>query len=207
MTGSAKICVAVVTGAHGVRGGVKLKSFTVDAESVVGYGPLSDKSGERRFHVRLTGEASNGQWIATIKGITDRDTAAALRGTELYVDRDALPAPDEDEFYHADLIGLRAELVDGAVLGTVLGVHDFGAGDMLEVQPPRGPSLMVPFLKAVVPVVDMANGRVIIDPPAGLLDGGKPDDVPDDGQMTDAESAEDLIAAPAPDDTGRGTGG
>lgn len=186
MAEAAKICVAVVTGAHGVRGAVKLKSFTVDPQAVVAYGPLSDKTGQHHYQVRLIGEASNGQWIATIKGVADRDSAAALRGTELFVPRQALPEPEEDEFYHADLIGLRAELADGSLVGTVLGVHDFGAGDTLEVQPPRGASLMVPFLRAVVPVVDVPGGRVILDPPEGLLDPTKPS--PDMPDSPDAEA-------------------
>ena len=164
-----RVCVGVITGAHGVRGAVRLKSFTAAPEDVARYGPLEDERGERRFALRITGDAK-GVLIAAISGIEDRDRAEALRGSRLYLPRSALPPPEEEEYYHTDLIGLDAMLVDGTSLGTVRAVHDFGAGDTLEIARAKGTPVMVPFTRAVVPVVDLDLGRLIIDPPPGLLD-------------------------------------
>ena len=163
-----RICVAVVTGAHGVRGAVRLKAFTAEPKDIVRYGPLQDESGERQYKLRLTGSAK-GVLIGKLAGIEDRDRAEALRGLRLYVPYSALPAPGEDEFYHADLIGLEAVLPDDTTLGRVRAVHDFGAGDTLEIDRPQGQPVVVPFTRAVVPVVDIAGGRLVIDPPPGLL--------------------------------------
>jgi 16S rRNA processing protein RimM len=164
-----RVCVGIVTGAHGVRGAVRLKSFTAEPADVAHYGSLQDESGERQFELRIIGRAK-GVLIATVAGVGDRDEAEALRGLRLYLPRAALPPPAEDEYYHADLIGLSALLGDGSVIGQVRAVHDFGAGDMLEISRPKGPPLMVPFTKAVVPLIDLAAGRLILDPPSGLLD-------------------------------------
>ncbi|MGH7028795.1 MAG: ribosome maturation factor RimM, partial [Stellaceae bacterium] len=123
--------------------------------------------------LRVIGSAK-GVLIATVSGVDDRDRAEALRGLRLYLPRAALPPPGEDEYYHADLIGLTAALADGGVLGRVSAVHDFGAGDTLEITRPKGPPLMVPFTKAVVPIVDLAAGRVVLDPPPGLMDVAPP---------------------------------
>ncbi len=164
-----RVCVGVVTGAHGVRGAVRLKSFTAEPEDVAGYGPLEDERGERRFALRLIGHAK-GVLIAAISGIEDRDRAEALRGSRLYLPRSALPPPEEEEYYHTDLIGLDAMLADGTSLGTVRAVHDFGAGDTLEIERAKGMPVMVPFTRAVVPVVDLDAGRLVVDPPPGLLD-------------------------------------
>jgi len=168
-----RVCVGVVTGAHGVRGAVRLKSFTAEPEDVAAYGPLQDERGERHFALRLVGSAK-GVLIAAISGIDDRDRAEALRGLRLYLPRSALPPPEEEEYYHADLIGLAAILTDGTALGTVRAVHDFGAGDTLEIGRAAGQPVMVPFTRAVVPVVDLDTGRLVIDPPPGLLDEAAP---------------------------------
>ena len=168
MSGEKQVCVGVVTGAHGVRGLVRVKSFTAEPKDIARYGPLADEKGEREFSLRLIGNAK-GVLIAKIAGIEDRDRADALRGLRLYLRREALPPPAEEEYYHADLIGLRALLPNGETLGEVRAVHDFGAGDTLEIVRPAGPPAMVPFTKAVVPVVDLAAGRLVIDPPPGLL--------------------------------------
>jgi 16S rRNA processing protein RimM len=168
--GAPRICVGVVTGAQGVRGAVRIKSFTARPEDVAAYGPVADEAGERQFALRAVGRAK-GVVIATIAGIGDRDAAAALKGTRLYVERSALPAPGEEEYYHADLLGLAAVLRDGTRLGTVRAVHDFGAGDSLEVARTGGGTVLVPFPRAAVPVVDVAGGWVVIDPPEGLLEG------------------------------------
>jgi 16S rRNA processing protein RimM len=187
----AKVCVAVITGSHGVRGAVKLKPFTADPEAIADYGPLTSKDGGRVFALKIVGSSTNGQWIATIKGVADRETAQAMRGTELFVDRSALPeTEDEDEFYYADLIGLSAETVKGEVLGRVHAVHEFGAGDLLEVHLRGGQSVMVPFRREIVPTVDIAGGRVVIDPPEGLFDMGRPTPRPKAPTET-AEEADD----------------
>lgn len=162
------MCVGVITGAQGVRGAVRLKTFTAEPKDIVSYGPLEDESGERRLKLRLTGSAK-GVLIGKLAGIEDRDRAEALRGLRLYVPYSALPAPGEDEYYHADLIGLQAVLPDATILGRVRAVHDFGAGDTLEIDRAQGQPVVVPFTRAVVPVVDIAGGRLVIDPPPGLL--------------------------------------
>jgi 16S rRNA processing protein RimM len=112
----------------------------------------------------------DGMVIAQLSGVADRDQAEALRGLRLYAPRAALPPAGEDEFYHADLIGLRAELADGSVFGTVRAVFDFGAGEMLEIARPGAGAVMLPFTRAAVPVVDIAGRRIVVDPPAGLLE-------------------------------------
>src|SRR4051812_31080869 len=141
-----RVCVGVITGAHGVRGAVRLKSFTAEPEDVAGYGPLEDERGERRFVLRLVnsarGGSAKGVLVAAISGIDDRDRAEALRGLRLYLPRSALPPTGEEEYYHADLIGLVVALPDGTAVGTVRAVHDFGAGDTLEIQRPAGQPVM-----------------------------------------------------------------
>jgi 16S rRNA processing protein RimM len=172
-----RVCVGVVTGAHGVRGAVRVKSFTADPRDVARYGPLENESGDRRFRLRLTGSAK-GVVIAHLAGIDDRDQAEALRGLRLYLPRAALPPPGEEEYYHADLIGLEAALADGTPVGQVRAVHDFGAGDTLEIAPAAGPPVMVPFTRAIVPVVDLTAGRLVLDPPPGLIEPAKETPLP-----------------------------
>ncbi|MDH3473430.1 MAG: ribosome maturation factor RimM [Rhodospirillales bacterium] len=171
-----RICLGVVTGAHGVRGLLRVKSFTEAPEDLAAYGPLSDETGARRFALTVTGRAK-GAVLARIEGVGDRDKAEALKGTRLYVERAALPAPEEAEtYYHADLIGLAAEDTQGRPLGRVVAVENFGAGDLLEIaEGPGGQggqggqgggSLLVPFTRAAVPVIDLEGGRLVVDPPA-----------------------------------------
>jgi 16S rRNA processing protein RimM len=164
-----RVCVGIVTGAHGVRGAVRIKSFTAEPKDVARYGPLEDESGRERYSLRIVGVAK-GVLIGWLAGVSDRDQAEALRGLRLYLPRAALPPTETEEFYHIDLIGLEAVLGDGTVLGQVKAVHDFGAGDTLEIARPEGPPAMVPFTRAVVPVVDLDTGRLIVEPPPGLLD-------------------------------------
>jgi 16S rRNA processing protein RimM len=154
------VLLATIGAPHGVRGEVRVKSFTAEPMSLGDYGPLAAADG-RRFDIERLRPAKQ-VVIAKFRGIDDRDSAEALNGTELYVDREALPAAGEDEFYHADLIGLTALREAGEALGTIVAIHDFGAGDILEIAPARGPSLLVPFTRAAVPHVDMADGRVIV---------------------------------------------
>ncbi|XUM23521.1 ribosome maturation factor RimM [Bradyrhizobium oligotrophicum S58] len=161
------ICVAKIGAAHGVRGEVRLWTFTEDPLAVLHYGPLTTKDGSRAFEVAKAREAKD-HLVATIKGVTDRNAAERLNGLELYVQRDRLPETDDDEYYHADLIGLAAETTAGAPLGRVLAIHNFGAGDIIEIAPPSGSTLMLPFTNAVVPTVDLAGGRVIIELPTEI---------------------------------------
>ena len=160
-----RICLGVITGAHGVRGLVRIKSFTAAPGDIAAYGPLDDEAGTRRFEVAVKGEAK-GAVPAALAGVEDRNAAEALKGTRLYVDRAALPPPqDEEEYYHADLIGLRAEDATGRNLGRVVAVHNFGAGDLLEIERPDGTELLLPFTKAAVPSVEIAAGRLTVEPP------------------------------------------
>jgi 16S rRNA processing protein RimM len=150
---------------HGVRGELRLHSFTADPLSIADYGPLTDATGARRFD--LTKLRSQGKdLIARVAGVDDRNGAEALTNLDLYAPRENLPPPEEDEFYLADLEGLRAETADGALIGRVIAVRNFGAGDILEVAPAEsGETLLFPFTKAVIPVVDVVGGRVVIEPP------------------------------------------
>jgi len=160
-----RVCLGVMVGAHGVRGLVKVKSFTEDPADVAAYGPVSDAAGHRHWRLEVTGQAK-GVVLVRIQGVTDRDAAQALHGTRLYVERAALPALEEAEtFYHADLIGLRVEDGDGRNLGTVRAVENYGAGDVLDVAGPDGQSFLLAFTRAAVPLVDLAGGRLVAAPP------------------------------------------
>jgi len=156
-----QICVARIGAAHGVRGAVKLWTFTEDPLAVTRYGQLMTKDGARQFEVTHVREAK-GHLVATLKGIATREEAERLNGVELYVARERLPDTSEDEYYHADLIGLAAVNAAGEPLGRVIAIHNFGAGDIIEVAPSDGATMLLPFTNAVVPTVDLAAGRVVI---------------------------------------------
>ena len=160
----AQICVARIGAAHGVRGAVKLWTFTEDPFAVLNYGPLSTKDGARRFEVSNAREAKD-HLVATFKGVVTRNDAEKLNGIELYVPREKLPAIDDGEYYHADLVGLAAVTAADEPLGRVVAIHNFGAGDIIEIAPPKGPTMLLPFTNAVVPTVDLAGGRVVIELP------------------------------------------
>lgn len=152
---------------HGVRGEIRLQSFTADPAAISTYGPLFDASLARRFVIASLRPLGKDMFVARLEGVCDRTGAEALTGVALYLPREALPAPEEDEFYLADLEGLRAQTRAGATLGVVIGVRNFGAGDILEIAPPEGgETLLLPFTKAVVPIVDIAGGRVVVEPPS-----------------------------------------
>jgi 16S rRNA processing protein RimM len=163
------VCVGIITGPQGVGGAFRVKSFTARAEDIAAYGPLADETGRRSLEIRLVG-AAKGVLVARLPGVEDRNRAEALRGMRLYLPRSALPQPEPEEYYHADLIGLDAVLGDGTPVGRVRAVHDFGAGDTLEIERAAAPPVVVPFTRAVVPVVEIEAGRLIIEPLPGLLD-------------------------------------
>ncbi len=185
-----RICLGAIAGPHGVRGLVKVKSFTEVPEDIAAYGVLWDEPGAKSYRLSLRGSAG-GLLIASIDGLKDREAAQALRGTRLYVERAALPEPDEEEvYYHADLIGLAAEDEAGAKLGSVKSVNDHGAGDYLEVESPAGPPLLVPFTRAAVPLVDLAAGRLVVA--ADLLDREGPEPVGAQAPGTGAREAGEI---------------
>jgi 16S rRNA processing protein RimM len=161
-----RICVAQIGGPHGIRGEVKLKSFTADPMAVSEYGPLDSEDGSACFVLEALRPAK-GHLIARLRGVKDRSAAERLTNLKLFVARARLPKPGAEEFYHADLIGLSAVTADGARFGTVVAVHDFGAGDILELAPAAGgPAIMLPFTETFVPSVDIAAGRIVVAPPA-----------------------------------------
>lgn len=174
MTRDTRICVAKIGAAHGVRGEVKLWPFTEDPMAVIDYGPLSSKDGARQFEV-VRARIAKDHLVAVLKGIATREDAERVNGVELYIARDRLPPTEAGEYYHADLIGLRAIDEVGAAIGKVLAVHNFGAGDIIEIAPPQGPTLLLPFTDAVVPTVDLAEGHVVIVLPQEI-DGDEPQD-------------------------------
>jgi len=164
------IMVGAIMGAFGVRGEVKVKTFTAAPEDVAAYGPLLNKDGAVVLTPRRPRVLKDSVALASPE-VTDRNAAEALRGTQLFVPREKLPPPTDDEFYHFDLIGLRAEGLDGADLGRVSGVENYGAGDLLQITPPAGAGYgvwLLPFTKDYAPILDFEHGRVVIDPPDGL---------------------------------------
>ena len=160
------IFIAALAGAHGVRGECKLKSFAGNPADAFAYGPFLDETGQVILTPTIWKPTKDG-FIVRLAEALDRDKAQALKGTRLYIPRAALPALDEDEFYHADLIGLTVRSLDGAPMGTIRAVHDFGASDLLEITgtPDRKGSWMLPFTRQFVPHVSIADGVVTIDPP------------------------------------------
>ncbi|MCZ4282401.1 ribosome maturation factor RimM [Kiloniella laminariae] len=162
------ICVGVIAGAHGVRGQVKIKSYTENPVDVASYGPVSDDLGNS-FDIKITGQAK-GTVLTQLKGVTDRDRAQEMRGTKLYVNRDLLPKLNDDgEYYYSDLVGLQVENPQGEVLGTVKGVFNFGAGDILEFTSAGGRPEMVSFTESTVPVVDLEGRRIVVALPEVVL--------------------------------------
>jgi len=174
-----RLCLGVVVGTHGVRGVVKIKPFTEDPRDVGAYGPLTDDSGRRSYEITVHG-VHKGSLLAGLSGVDNREDAQALKGLRLHVDRSALPeVAEEDAFYYADLLGLRVAGTDGTDYGTVTHVDDHGAGDVIEVTDARGKIRVWPFTKAIVPTVDLDNGRLTVDPPpeVGDPEKGEPADV------------------------------
>jgi 16S rRNA processing protein RimM len=163
-----RICVAQIGAAHGVRGEVRLWSFTGDPMAVASYGPLESEDGRQRFTIEALRPAKD-HFVARLAGVGDRTAAEKLTNTKLYVSRDRLPpVEDDDTFYHADLIGLAAVTPDGAALGTVTAVHNFGAGDVIEIKPGSGDVLLIAFNETAVPKIDMAARRMTVVPPVEI---------------------------------------
>lgn len=163
MTAGGRVLLGRITGAHGIKGEVMVHAFTENPENIAGYGPLSDKGGTRTFELSVVRVTEKGV-VARVAGVADRTQAEALKGSELWIDRDRLPEAEEGEFYHADLIGLAVVSPDGARIGTVVAVQNYGAGDLLEIRPEGARrSELVAFTRDFVPVVDLDAGRVVIN--------------------------------------------
>lgn len=163
-----KVCVARIGAAHGVRGEVKLWSFTEDPAAVASYGPLETQDGARQFEIEALRPAKD-HFVARIAGVSDRDAAEQLTNVELYIPRTRLPQIEEaDTFYHADLIGLRAVTPDGEDIGTVAAVHNFGASDVIEIKRPAGDPLLMPFTDVTVPEIDLDARRIVVVPPVEI---------------------------------------
>jgi len=160
MTKENLICIGAIKGVHGVRGQIRLLSFTEQAEDIFTYAPITDASGTRTFALSFRG-MGNDHFIAAIEGVTTREEADKLKGTQLFIARDRLPEEEEGEFYQADLEGLDVRDESGVSLGRVIAMYDYGAGPFLEVQPAKGKSFMVPFKDEFVPTVDVEAGYMI----------------------------------------------
>ena len=173
-----RILLGQITGAHGIRGDIMVRTFTADPDGIAAYGNLTDKDGQKPLSLKIVRVTDKGV-VARVKGVNDRNGAEALKGRELYVLRSQLPESDEAEYYHADLIGLRAILSDGTALGNVVAVQNFGAGDLLEIRTRDGrDSEFIPFTNACVPVVDIKAQTLTVVPPVMT---GEPEPASDEG--------------------------
>ncbi len=166
---SEKIPVGAIAGSYGVRGELRIKSYCAVPEDIERYSPLTSESGDRSYALALVRPVKNG-FVARITDVTTKEEADTLRGTLLFAQRDQLPSLPDDEFYHADLIGLQVFDTGGKLIGTVKTVQNHGADDLLETQlDGTSATVFLPFTKAAVPTVDLASGRIIADPPDGIL--------------------------------------
>ena len=157
-----RVLVGVIGAAQGIKGELRVKSFTGNPKAIGDYGSLTSEDGRRSFQLVSVRPLKDDMVVVRFEGVADRDAATALTNTKLYVDRARLPPPEEDEFYQIDLIGLEAESEEGRALGRVVGVENYGAGDLLEIAPQAGDTLLVPFTKIFVPTIDFENHRVVI---------------------------------------------
>lgn len=184
------VCLGRITGAHGLKGEVRVESYTADPEDIGAYGPLTDDSGGRTFVFASLRPVKGGTLVARLKDTPDRAAAEALRGVRLYVGRDRLPEPDEDEWYHSDLIGLKAVTPSGQLAGEVVSLQNFGAGDLLEIRlADTLKTAFVPFTQACVPQVDVKLGMLTVDPPWRLSE---------DWRLSEEKQAEDELSANKP---------
>ncbi len=163
------VCLGVISGARGLKGEVRIKSFTEEPLDIASYGVLCDETRRMTFNLHVVGQAK-GQIVARLDGIRDRTAADAIKGKMLYAPRQALPETEDGEFYHNDLVGLNVSTTGGENMGTVRAVRDYGAGVFLEIDGGTFGEVMVPFTLAAVPLVDLAGGRLEIDPPVGLFE-------------------------------------
>ncbi len=171
-----RVVLGRISGAHGIKGEVRVKPFTERPEAIGDYGPVTGVPGGRKLRLKVVRVVKDGV-IARIDGIADRNAAEALKGLTLEIERAALPEAEEDEFYHADLIGLNVEDKAGRRLGTVRAVENYGGGDILEIAPDAGgPTVLMSFTRETVPVVDLKGKRLVADPPAGVFDEETSDD-------------------------------
>tara|TARA_E500000331_G_C16908765_1_gene562492 strand:- start:29 stop:583 length:555 start_codon:yes stop_codon:yes gene_type:complete len=169
-----RVCLGIVTGPQGLQGAVRMRSYTAWSEDIASYGLLSDVTGEREFSIRILRSTKKGL-VAELSGVDDRTAAEEIKGLELYVSRDVLPEPDEEEFYYSDLIGLNVEDEDGKVMGQVKMMDNYGAGEVMEVTLSSGEELLLPFTKEAVPVVDVASGKIQIVRPIEIYPGQEED--------------------------------
>lgn len=166
-----RVCVARIGAAHGLRGEVRLQVFTEGPDAILKFGELESEDGTKKFRVASLRPAK-GHFVAKLEGVNDRNASELLTNIELFVSRDKLPEIEGDgEFYHADLIGLRVEDKSGKSYGVVVGVHNYGASDLIEVaEPPKSSGTLIPFIDRFVPEVDVEGGRIVIEPAPGLFD-------------------------------------
>jgi 16S rRNA processing protein RimM len=158
------VLLAAVIGASGLKGAVKVKIFTASAEALSRYGALKDRHG-KEFSITALRPAKTGEAVISFSGITSREAAEALKGTELFIARDALPKTGDEEFYHADLIGLEAQDSEGRILGKIAALHNYGAGDIIEITRADGDSVLLAFTRETVPVIDIPGGRIVVAVP------------------------------------------
>ncbi len=184
-----RILLGHVAGAHGIRGDVVIKAYTEFPEDIAAYGPLASEDGKRTLELTVVNVTPKGV-IVRVKGVGDRNGAEALRGTALFVDRDRLPPAEDGSFYYEDLVGLEAKAEDGSLLGHIKGVHNFGAGDLIEVSlAGTGRTELIPFTDACVPRVDIAGGMVTVVPPPSVEAEGPAERRDDDGIGAGAEAS------------------
>ena len=171
--------MAQIGAAHGLKGEVRLRSFTGDLHAFAQYGSLQTEDGARQLEIESQ-RAAKDDFIVRFRGVSDRDAAEALRNVNLYVEREKLPPPDDGEFYHADLIGLRAVSASGEALGEVIAIHNFGAGDIVQLKLTDGATTMLAFDETTVPKVDIAGGQIVVQMPAEIVavDETNPDSSP-----------------------------
>lgn len=170
-----KVCVGCLLAPHGVRGQIRLASYTDEPLSIFSYVPLSDEKGTRAFDIKKQGSLKKGYFVS-VEGITDRNAAEALRGTKLYADRDSLPEEEMGEYYFADLLGLKVHDQEDKEIGEIQAVHNFGAGDILEIRPSTGKSFMLPFDEKFIPEIDLEAGLAHAFVPENWLKEEKPDE-------------------------------
>ena len=164
-----RICLGVIVGVHGVRGHLKIKAYTDKPAALDRYGPVSLDDGGL-LHLKVKSVSPKGTVIAVAQEVTGRNEAELMRGLELFIKRDALPPTANDEVYHIDLVGLEARDNDGVAIGVIVGLHDFGAGDIIEVKPPSRPTMMLPFAPEYRDEVRLEEGFVTLLPPQGMME-------------------------------------